>query len=50
MLYPHHYKDMAEKGGACPTVLDKLRKKLGAERIIYAKGMPTYWIRMSQRY
>ncbi len=33
-----HYKDMAEKVVHAPTVLDKLKEKLGAERIIYAKG------------
>jgi beta-glucosidase len=33
-----HYKDMAEKVVHAPTVLDKLKEKIGAERVIYAKG------------
>jgi beta-glucosidase len=33
-----HYKDMAEEVVHAPTVFDKLKEKLGADRIIYAKG------------
>jgi beta-glucosidase len=33
-----HYKDMAEEVVSAPTVLDKLKEKIGEERVYYAQG------------
>ena len=33
-----HYKDMAEEVVSAPTVLDKLKEKIGEDRVIYAQG------------
>ncbi len=33
-----HYKDMAEEVVSAPTVLDKLKDKIGEDRVIYAQG------------
>ena len=33
-----HYKDMAEEVVSAPTVLDKLKEKIGEDRVFYAQG------------
>ncbi len=33
-----HYNDMAEEVISAPTVLDRLREKIGEERVLYAQG------------
>ena len=38
MSYPHTYNDMAEEVISAPTVLDRLREKIGEERVLYAQG------------